>query len=84
MEVIGEDRAADHYEALCAVPGVGGVLLRLRESGVPFPERQVDHVAYFKYGYLIFITFEPAPDAHDVIPDTVGRGPRKDARGPGA
>ncbi|MDX1418737.1 MAG: ATP-binding protein [Rubricoccaceae bacterium] len=67
VEVIGEDRAADHYEALCAVPGVGEVLLRLRESGVPFPERQVDHVAFFKYGYLIFITFEPAPDAHDVF-----------------
>jgi hypothetical protein len=67
VEVIGEDRAAEHYEALCALPGVGEVLLRLRESGVPFPERQVDHVAYFKYGYLIFITFEPAPEAHDIF-----------------
>jgi hypothetical protein len=67
VEVIGADRCADHYEELCALPGVGEVLFELREEGVPFPESQVDHVAYFKYGYLIFISYEPAPDAHDVF-----------------
>ena len=67
VEEIGEDRCARHYEELCAVPGVGEVLLELKASGVPFPERQVDHVAFFKYGYLIFVTYEPAPEAHDVF-----------------
>ena len=67
VEIIGEDRCAEHYEALCAVPGVGEVLLGLKDSGVPFPESQVDHVAFFEYGYLIFVTFEPAPEAHDIF-----------------
>ena len=67
VEEIGADRAADHYDYLCTLPGVGEQLLRLRDAGLSFPESQVDHVAYFKYGYLIFITYEPAPQAHDVF-----------------
>ncbi|WP_412061283.1 ATP-binding protein [Rubrivirga sp. IMCC45206] len=67
VEAIGADRCAEHYEALCAVPGVGDVLLGLQASGVPFPEAQVDHVAFFRYGYLIFVTFEAVPHAHDIF-----------------
>jgi signal transduction histidine kinase len=67
VEVIGEDRCADHYAWLCTLPGVGEQLVKLRESGVEFPTSQIDHVAYFKYGYLIFITYEPAPEAHEIF-----------------
>jgi signal transduction histidine kinase len=31
------------------------------------PEYQINHMAYFKYGYLLFITLVPAPEAHDVF-----------------
>ncbi|MCK5456513.1 MAG: SpoIIE family protein phosphatase, partial [Melioribacteraceae bacterium] len=31
------------------------------------PTSQIDHVAYFKYGYIIFITYEPVPEAHDIF-----------------
>lgn len=67
VEVIGEDRCADHYNYLCTLPGVGDTLIKVRDSGIPFPKSQIDHVAYFKYGYLLFITFEPAPEAHDIF-----------------
>jgi signal transduction histidine kinase len=67
IEVIGEDKCADHYEWLCTLPGVGEQLLKLKESGVPFPKSQIDHVAFFKYGYLLFITYEPAPDSNDIF-----------------
>ncbi|HEX6891795.1 MAG TPA: hypothetical protein VF141_13910, partial [Chryseolinea sp.] len=67
VEVIGEDKCAAHYDYLCTLPGVGDTLVNLRDSGIPFPKSQIDHVAYFKYGYLLFITFEPAPEAHDVF-----------------
>lgn len=67
VEEIGPERCAEHYDALCRVPGAGDVLLGLKASGVAFPEVQVDHVAYFRYGYLMFITFEPVPEAHDVF-----------------
>jgi signal transduction histidine kinase len=67
VEVIGEDKCADHYAYLCTLPGVGETLVKVRDSGISFPKSQIDHVAYFKYGYLLFITFEPAPEAHDVF-----------------
>ncbi|HMG91002.1 MAG TPA: hypothetical protein VK589_13140, partial [Chryseolinea sp.] len=67
VEEIGEDRCADHYAYLCTLPGVGDTLVKVRDSGIPFPKSQIDHVAYFKYGYLLFITFVPAPEAHDIF-----------------
>jgi signal transduction histidine kinase len=67
VEVIGEDKCADHYAYLCTLAGVGETLVKLRDSGISFPKSQIDHVAYFKYGYLLFITFEPAPEAHDIF-----------------
>jgi len=64
---IGEDECPAHYDYLCSLPGVGEQLLKMRDSGIPFPTSQIDHVAYFKYGYILFITFEPAPEAHDIF-----------------
>ncbi|MBS1532513.1 MAG: hypothetical protein JSU01_19575, partial [Bacteroidetes bacterium] len=67
VEVIGKDRCADHYAWLCTLPGVGDQLLKLKASGIPFPTSQIDHVAYFKYGYLLFITYEPAPEGYEIF-----------------
>ncbi|RYZ87162.1 MAG: hypothetical protein EOP06_13165 [Proteobacteria bacterium] len=36
-------------------------------AGGSSTERQVEHVVFFKYGYLLFITLDPTPDAHDIF-----------------
>jgi len=64
---IGENECPAHYDYLCSLPGVGEQLLKMKDAGIPFPTSQIDHVAYFKYGYILFITFEPAPEAHDIF-----------------
>ena len=64
---IGKDECSGHYDYLCSLPGVGEQLLKMKDAGIPFPVSQIDHVAYFKYGYIIFITFEPVPTAHDIF-----------------
>ncbi|MEZ5083265.1 MAG: hypothetical protein R2750_07425 [Bacteroidales bacterium] len=64
---IGENECPAHYDYLCSLPGVGEQLLAMKDAGIPFPESQIDHVAFFKYGYIIFITFEQAPDAHNIF-----------------
>jgi len=64
---IGEDECPAHYDYLCSLPGVGDQLLKMKDEGIPFPASQIDHVAFFKYGYIIFITFEPVPEAHDIF-----------------
>ncbi|NNF03060.1 MAG: nuclear transport factor 2 family protein, partial [Rhodothermales bacterium] len=64
---IGEDECPAHYEWLCSLPGVGDILLEMKAEGIDFPTSQIDHVAYNRYGYLIFITYDPAPESHDIF-----------------
>ncbi|MCL6257645.1 ATP-binding protein [Aquiflexum sp. TKW24L] len=64
---IGEDECPAHYEYLCSLPGVGEQLLQMKAAGIPFPTSQIDHVAFFKYGYVLFITYEPAPESYDIF-----------------
>jgi len=67
IEEFGGDRIKEHYQYLAtlALSGKEGETI---ESGVAqIPEYQIDHAAYFKYGYLLFITLEPAPEAHEVF-----------------
>jgi len=65
-EIAGEQCIA-HYEYMSTLPVVGGVLKQLKETNGSFPSYQIDHVVYFKYGYLLFITREPVPEAHDIF-----------------
>ena len=65
-EFAGEGCTA-HYEYLRSLPGIGDGLNAMIEAGGSFPTRQIDHVVFFKYGYLLFITLEPAPEAHDIF-----------------
>ncbi len=57
----------DHYEYMSTLPVIGDVLKKLKETNNGFPTYQIDHVAYFKYGYLLFITKEHVPDAYDIF-----------------
>ena len=67
IESFAGEACAAHYEYLMTIPIMGDGLKQLKASGGSFPEQQVDHVTYFKYGYLLFITLEPAPEAHDIF-----------------
>jgi len=56
-----------HYETMSALPVIGAVLLQLKKTNNGYPTYQIDHVVYFKYGYLLFITKEHVPEAHDIF-----------------
>ena len=67
IEEFADDDCVAHYEYLCSLPVVGDALKKVKESGGIFPTHQIDHAAYFKYGYLLFITLESVPEAHDIF-----------------
>ena len=67
IESFEGDACAAHYDYLCTLPVTGEALKKFKESGGSFPTQQTDHVVYFKYGYLLFITLEPVPEAHDIF-----------------
>lgn len=64
---INENECPAHYEYLCSLPGVGEQLLKIKDVGISFPSSQIDHVAFFSFGYILFITFEAVPEAHDIF-----------------
>ena len=61
------DECVTHYEYMSSLPIIGDVLKNLKETNNGFPTYQIDHVVYFKYGYLLFITREHVPEAHDIF-----------------
>ncbi len=62
----GEEQA-DHYNHMLSHPSVGELLQNMLDSGYEFPKSQVDHLANFSYGNLIFITYEHFPEMHEVF-----------------
>ena len=52
---------------MSTLPVIGDVLKQLKKTNKGFPTYQIDHVVYFKFGYLLFITREPVPEAHDIF-----------------
>ena len=67
IEEFGGDRIKEHYKYLATLSISGNEEETIESNLVKVPEYQIDHVAYFKYGYLLFITLVPAPEAHDVF-----------------
>lgn len=63
----GPDVIKEHYEYLKTIPVLGDALRELYNSGVPLPERQIDHIAFFNHGHLLFITYKPVPEAHAIF-----------------
>lgn len=57
----------NHYKYLMTLPVVGQALKDMQDSGISLPTSQIDHVAYFNCGYLLFITYEPVPEAHEIF-----------------
>jgi len=67
IEEFGGERIKEHYKYLATLSVAGSFIEKIEENVQVVPEFQIDHVAYFKYGYLLFITLVPAPEAHDVF-----------------
>ncbi|MEM5564492.1 ATP-binding protein [Psychroserpens sp. AS72] len=61
------DACVEHYEYMSSLPVIGDVLKTLKETNNGFPTYQIDHVAFYKYGYLLFITREDVPESHDIF-----------------
>ncbi|MFD2916176.1 ATP-binding protein [Psychroserpens luteus] len=61
------DACVEHYEYMSSLPVIGDVLKTLKETNNGFPTYQIDHVSFYKYGYLLFITREDVPESHDIF-----------------
>jgi signal transduction histidine kinase len=67
VEEFTGDACIEHYKYLSTLPGLEDEMKIYAEHGVPLPTTQFDNVTYFKYGYLLFVTYEDVPEAHDTF-----------------
>jgi signal transduction histidine kinase len=58
---------ADHYRYMLSLPGLGEYLQSRLDAGAEFPTFQIDHLANFSHGNLVFITYEHFPEMHDIF-----------------
>ncbi|EMS35284.1 hypothetical protein C943_00057 [Mariniradius saccharolyticus AK6] len=64
---LGGEELEQHYRYMRGLPVVGEILDSIIEAGHPLPTFQIMHQAYFSKGFLLFITYEPVPESHDVF-----------------
>jgi len=64
---MGGEKLVAHYQYMRTLPVVGEIFDSIIEAGHPLPTFQIMHHAYFSKGFLLFITYEPVPDAHDIF-----------------
>ncbi|MCF8403698.1 MAG: hypothetical protein K9H58_07125 [Bacteroidales bacterium] len=67
IEEFGKERIKQHYEYMYSLGLLGNNEDEFMTIARAMPESQIDHVVNFKYGYLLFITLTPAPEAHDIF-----------------
>jgi len=66
QELEGKD-IKEHYEYLLTLPDIDKAIEGLDKAGIPFPSYQINHLSFFTHGFLLFITYENVPDAHDIF-----------------
>ncbi|WP_296385335.1 ATP-binding protein [Winogradskyella sp.] len=64
---LGGKTLVKHYDFMKTLPGIGEILKEFDEKGIDLPTFQIFHIVYFEYGYVMFITYESVPDAHDIF-----------------
>ncbi|WP_198669830.1 ATP-binding protein [Cognataquiflexum aquatile] len=64
---LGGKELEQHYRYMRELPVVGEILDSIIEAGHPLPSFQIMHQAYFSKGFLLFITYEPVPESHDIF-----------------
>ena len=67
VEEVGGQALVDQYQYMRGLPGFGKILDDFLESGFTLPTFQINNVANFLQGNLIFITSENVPEAHDIF-----------------
>ncbi len=67
VEEIGGEALVRHYKYMRTLPVVGEILDSRITAGHPLPTFQIFHCVYFSKGFLLFITYEPVPQSHDIF-----------------
>tara|TARA_R110001583_G_scaffold70553_1_gene199600 strand:- start:4812 stop:9176 length:4365 start_codon:yes stop_codon:yes gene_type:complete len=64
----GGQELKDHYAYLSSIPIFKNIIMEnMKQKGITFPTFQIIHCTFFSQGYLMFISYEPVPEAYDIF-----------------
>ena len=69
-EEFGGEELVKHYQYMGTIPDIIEMMDLAKDGGIEipaFPTFQVNHVVYFSHGFLLFVTYKPVPEAHDIF-----------------
>lgn len=67
VQEMGGNELKEHYKYMLQLPVVGEMLSKFVADGGSLPTFQIFHLAFFSQGFLLFITYEPVPESHDIF-----------------
>ena len=67
VEEVAGEALIELYRYLGTLLTSEGISDEIRKPGYSPPTFQVHNVAYFSFGYLLFVTYKQYPDAHDIF-----------------
>ncbi len=67
VQELGGEALQEHYKYMKTFPDLKPTFKKLEEQGLSLPSYQINHLCKFSNGFLLFITYEPVPEAHDIF-----------------
>ena len=67
IDVLEGEVIKNHYKYFKALPGIKEAFDAQEQAGIPTPTFQINHLANFSHGNLMFITYESCPEGHDIF-----------------
>jgi signal transduction histidine kinase len=63
----GGEELKEHYRYMLALPDFAARIEKFLKSGFTLPSFQIIHVVNFAHGNLVFITYEPCSEGHNIF-----------------
>ncbi len=67
QEEVSGEVLAEHYRYMLSLPKFREIVEGFQKAGLSLPNYQVNYVVNFSHGNLLFITYEPVPEAHEIF-----------------
>jgi signal transduction histidine kinase len=67
VQELGGNAIIQHYDHMKSFPDLKPTFSAIEAQGLSLPTYQINHLCKFSHGFLLFITYEPVPNAHDIF-----------------
>jgi signal transduction histidine kinase len=67
VQELGGKALEEHYAHMLSFPDLLPIFEDIKREGLTLPTYQINHLCKFNHGFLLFITYEKVPNAHEIF-----------------